>query len=124
MVTVTYERDRGLRVKHERPDGFSISRSRTLPVTVESLYERWADARSRARWLGKTPVTVRKATRGKSIRITWGDGNTSVEVNFYRKGENKSQVTVQHSRLSSVAVAQKMKAFWGDALDALERSIR
>ncbi len=124
MVTVAYEQDRGLRVKYEKPDGFSVSRSKTLPVPVESLYESWVDVRSRARWLGKTPVTVRKATRDKSIRITWVDGKTTVEVNFYRKGENKSQVTVQHSKLSSAAAANKMKTFWGEALDALERVTR
>src|SRR5216117_1433710 len=32
MVTVTYEQARGLRKVHERPDGYSISRSKTLPV--------------------------------------------------------------------------------------------
>ncbi|HET9545067.1 MAG TPA: DUF4287 domain-containing protein, partial [Gaiellaceae bacterium] len=37
-VTVGYERARGLRVKHERPDGFSVSVSRTVAAPAERLY--------------------------------------------------------------------------------------
>lgn len=120
MVTVAYEQSRGLRAKHERPDGFSVSRSKTLPLPVASLYDCWMDVRSRARWMGKKPLKIRKATRNKSIRITWVDGKTSVEVDFYSKGESKSQVTVQHNKLSSAAEARKMKAFWGEVLESLE----
>jgi hypothetical protein len=116
MVTVHYERDRGLRKVHERPDGYSISVSRTVGVPISMLYAAW-NARSRAKWLPEE-FTVRKATEDRSIRITWGDG-TNVEVMFYPKGEGKAQVSVQHSKLKNDAAGKKMKAFWAARLDAL-----
>jgi hypothetical protein len=37
MITVTYELERGLRKKHERPDGYSVSASRTFEVPISVL---------------------------------------------------------------------------------------
>ncbi|HYE60905.1 MAG TPA: SRPBCC domain-containing protein [Phycisphaerales bacterium] len=116
MVTVAYERDRGLRAKHERPDGFSVSASRTINVPISDLYNAW-NGRARAKWL-PDDFTVRKATQDRSIRITWGDG-TNLEVMFYPKGDSKAQVTVQHSKLPSAAAGKRVKEQWGARLDAL-----
>jgi hypothetical protein len=52
------------------------------------------------------------------MRITWDDG-TSVEVGFYARGEAKSQVALQHSKLASKADVQARKAFWAERLEAL-----
>jgi Activator of Hsp90 ATPase homolog 1-like protein len=118
MVAVSYEQERGLRDKHERPDGYSISRSKTLATPVERLYEAWEDAKQRSRWL-KEKIVIRKGTPSKSMRITWSDGATNLEVNFYAKGDGKSQVTVQHSKLADTKAAERMKAYWGEALERL-----
>ena len=37
-VTVGYERARGMRALHERPDGFSGNAGKTFPVPVERLF--------------------------------------------------------------------------------------
>src|SRR6476469_3303413 len=42
-VTVGYERARGRRAPGERPDGFSVSASRTIGVPVERLFESFLD---------------------------------------------------------------------------------
>jgi hypothetical protein len=63
---------------------------------------------------------VRKATRNKSLRITWVDGQTSVEVLFYAKGKSKSQVVVQHSQLSDAKAAERMKGYWSEQLARLQ----
>ena len=123
MVTVGYEQFHGMREKHERPGGYSISRSRTIPVTVEELYRAWGDPRRRARWLKESKLTIRRATPNKSIRITWSDGETNVEVMFYPKGAGKSQVSVQHDKLATAKDGEKMKAYWGAALDRLVESL-
>ena len=44
-------------------------------------------------------ATIRKATPKKSLRVTWGDGRTSLNVSFQAKGAGKSQVVVQHVKL-------------------------
>jgi len=66
---------------------------------------------------------VRKATPNKSMRVTWKDGKTSLEINFYPKETGKSQVVVQHSKLPNATAATRMKTYWGKALDRLRASI-
>ena len=123
MVTVAYEQARGLRKKHEKPEGFQISRSRTVAVPIATLYKAWSDAKTRDRWIGEGPLVVRKATRNKSMRITWCDKKTSVEADFYAKGSAKAQVTVQHSKLSDAKRAEQMKKYWGKTLDRLKKTL-
>jgi hypothetical protein len=123
MVTVGYEQARGLREKHETARGYQVSRSMTVPVALPRLYRAWADAESRGEWLNEPDLKVRRATRNKSMRLTWKDGATSVEVNFYAKGTGKSQVTVQHNKLATGAAGARMKAYWGRALERCREAV-
>src|SRR5947209_8445545 len=61
MVTVEYERARGLRVKHETAQGFSITASKTMHVPVAKLYKAWATPAARRAWLDESDLTVRTA---------------------------------------------------------------
>jgi hypothetical protein len=118
-VTVGYERIKGLRAVGQRRDGsFEASKSRTFPVSLPRLYGAFHDSRNRARWLPGVELMVRKATPEKSIRITWPD-RTSVEVGFSSRGESKSQVALQHTKLPDRAAATRMKQYWADRLNAL-----
>jgi hypothetical protein len=118
MVTVGYERIRGLRVKGQRCDGdFEASKSRTFAVPVATLYNAFTSARLRARWL-REKVNVRSATANKRLRITMPD-DTLVEVGFLVKGENKTAVAIQHSKLPDKATADRLKLWWAERLDAL-----
>jgi hypothetical protein len=38
---------------------------------------------------------------------------------LFPKGSGKTQIAVQHGRLSSARAAAAQKAFWGDALERL-----
>lgn len=120
MVTVGYEQARGRRQKHQRPPGYEISRSKTFDVPLAKLFAAWQDKRRRDRWLKEARLVIRKATPNKSLRITWADGKTSVEALFYSKGKEKSQLTVQHSKLADAKHAERMKAYWVKRLDALK----
>ena len=53
-----------------------------------------------------------KATTDRSLRITWADGKTSVQVMFYPKGDGKCQVVADHSKLKDAKAAARMKAYW------------
>lgn len=123
MVTVRYEQERGLRAVHQKMDGYSASISRTIAAPVKEIYEAWEDGRRRTKWLKEPKLTVRKATPHKSLRITWSDGASSVEVNFYPKGDEKAQVTVQHSKLKDADAVAEKKAFWGEALGRLKKDV-
>ncbi len=118
MVTVAYEQAKGLRAKHEKPDGFEISRGKTVNAAVGDVYEAWGNTRRRLLWLPGAKLTIRKATENKTLRVTWGDGS-NVEVRLYVKGSQKTQITVQHGKLASSRAATKQKALWGEALDRL-----
>jgi len=118
-VTVGYERIKGLREIGQRRSGeFEANRSKTFAVPMPQLYQAFASARGRKRWLPGVKVTVRKATPERSIRITWDD-DTSVEVWFVTKGASKSTAQVQHRKLVSRDDANARKAYWGERLTAL-----
>lgn len=123
MITVAYEQDRGLRAKHQRPDGYQISRSKTISVPLGKLYDAWADAAARKKWLAASGLTVRTATKNKSMRILWKDKKSTLEVNFYARGSTKAQVAVQHSKLASAEEAERFKSYWGKVLDKLENHL-
>jgi uncharacterized protein YndB with AHSA1/START domain len=122
MVAVGYEQARGLRQQNQACDGvFQVSVSKTVGVPLELLYAAWSDAKSRRRWLTENDFTMRKAIANKSLRITWVDGKTSVEINFYAKGADKSQVTIQHRKLPGAKAVPTTKAYWVDALARLKQ---
>ena len=66
--------------------------------------------------------TVHSATPGKSMRLSWPDG-TSVIVGFTAKGAAKSQVAIQHEKLPDQATVARMKAYWGERLEALAKAL-
>ncbi len=123
MLTVTYEEARGLRERHQKPEGFQISVSRTVSVPLAKLYKAFANDRARKAWLGEEGLVVRTATIDKSMRVTWNDGKSSLEIAFLPKGDEKSQVVVQHSKLPNSKASAKMKKYWGTALDRLREAL-
>lgn len=118
-VTISYERARGLRAVGEHPDGFAITASKTVAAPVERLYDAFADASLRERWLPAGELRERTASRPKSARFDWGDGATRVNVTFTAKGDAKSTATVEHARLADAEQAERMKALWRQSLAAL-----
>lgn len=122
-VTVGYERIKGLRAIGQRRDGaYEATKSKIFPVSVSRLYQAWYKPKSRAAWLGESKLVVRTARTNRSLRITWPD-ETSVEVMFYSKPGDKSQVTIAHRKLSDRAMSNQMKAFWTERLAALAETL-
>jgi uncharacterized protein YndB with AHSA1/START domain len=118
-VTVSYERARMGRAVGERRDGFAITVQQTVAVPVERLYETFVDESLRRRWLPDGELRERTATKARSARFDWGDGETRVTVAFEAKGQAKSTVALEHARLPDAAEAERMKAFWRERLSAL-----
>ena len=84
------------------------------------MFAAWKDGRKRARWLTDPDVTIRSTTPGRSLRIAWIDGESSVEVGLTPKGESKTQVQVQHSKLANARDVERKKAYWGEQLARLK----
>jgi hypothetical protein len=118
MVTVGYERIRGLRVKGQRRGGtYEASKSRTFAVPVETLFAAFANPRTRRRWL-PVNVSVRTSAPHKRMRLNWDDNLWAV-LGFVSKGAGKSVVAVQHERLPDQATADALKAAWTGYFDRL-----
>lgn len=122
MVTVEYERARGLRARHQKPSGFEVSASRTIGAPVSALAKAWTDPRRRKRWLSEA-VEIRKTTASKAVRGKWTKDETPISVDLFEKGPKKSQITITHGRLPSAAAAERMKKYWRARLDDLQALI-
>jgi len=119
MVAVGYERIRGLRATGQMRSGdWSVSKSKTINVPLAKLYAAFSNARQRAKWMGGVKLTIRGATMNKSIRMRWEDGSP-IDVGFYAKSESKSQVAIDHRKLSTKADADRVRTFWHERLGAL-----
>ncbi|MEO8903426.1 MAG: hypothetical protein ABI488_14535 [Polyangiaceae bacterium] len=120
MVTVAYEKARGMREYREADEGFQAGISKVLELPLAKLFRLWAEPAERNKWLGDDRFSIHKATASKSIRARWGRGVSRIDVDFCEKGPSKSQVTVQHNRIETSDAAEQMKAYWAKKMQALE----
>jgi hypothetical protein len=119
-VASSYERARGMREPGEKDDGFAITASKTVRVRVERLYDAFVDESLRAHWLPDGQLSARTATKPRSARFDWGDGETRVNVTFLAKGEDKSTIALEHRRMANADEAARMKRYWRASFAALK----
>lgn len=119
MVTVEYERARGLREKHEQAEGFSVSASRTIAAPLSKLFTATADDTIRKKWFPDASFKPSSLTKDKYFRGAWKDG-ARLEINFYSKGAGKSQIAVQVNKMPKKSDVEKERAAWKAALKKLE----
>ena len=120
-VTVGYERGRGMRRVNERPSGFYVGVSKTLPIGVKKLSEEFTDTRKRNRWLEPGTLRTRTSRPGKSARFDFQDGESRVHAYFVSKGRSKASVHLDHERLTDEAAVEEMRAFWKQRLAELAK---
>lgn len=120
-VTVAFEKSRGLRADHQGCEGdYAVSASKTLTVPAETAFNAFHDEGERAAWLPVQGLRVRTATLPKSVRFDWTNGASRVNVHLSEKGAGKTQVSLEHEKLSDAAEAEQMKAFWRERLAQLK----
>lgn len=119
MVTVEYERARGLRLRHETAQGFSVSISKTLAADLSRLFAATADAAQRKAWFPKGAFTPSSQTKDKYFRGSW-NGAARLEINFYGKGAGKAQINVQVNKLAAADDVERERAAWKQALEKLK----
>lgn len=118
MITVQYERERGMRKVHEKADGFSASKSKTYHFPVHELFKAWINPEERKEWLENPNFEIRTFDKNKTIRITWPD-QTHVDVSFAIKGKRKTQVSIQHNKLPEQSDVKKQKSYWQNQINRL-----
>ena len=118
MVAVGYEKHKGLRLENERTDGFQISASKTIAKSVSQIFPLFHQPAKRKKWLNY-PVTLKSAIENKKIRMIWEDNQSTVEITFAPRGEEKCTVIIQQSKLKNKTTADKMKKFWKEKLEEI-----
>jgi len=123
MVTVGYERIKGLREKGQRRGGrFDASKSRTFNTPAAKVFDAVTRKRLLARWLPDA-ARVRTARKERSARLTMQDGSIAA---FWltTKGEAKTALSVQQENLPDKATKERVKRYWGERLSALAELLR
>jgi uncharacterized protein YndB with AHSA1/START domain len=141
MITVRYERDRGMRAVGERPGGFELSRQRTVNASAREAFAAFTDASHLSKWFTtRARVDLRaggKYSNGdgdrgefllveppKRVKFTWDNPQhcpgTLVEVTFETRGRGKSVVRLTHSRLRDQRAYEDMKEGWSWAMESFK----
>lgn len=124
MISVGYERVRGLREKHESCTGdFQSTLSRTFPVPLFAAFAAWADKGLRGHWLDAPGLDFTKLNVGKNIRARWPDG-ARLDIRFNATGPDKCQIVVDTMKLADAEAVQKAKAFWQAQFERLQAYLR
>ena len=134
-ITVSYERERGVRAVNQRCDGaWEVSVSKTVAATTPQLVKAFTDTRKRNEWIGDadpelaaamTKALADRRSKGWVVRpdgmarfrFKWGD--TIAQLYAYPKPGDKLAVTVQHTKLKDSAAVARHRAQWKTAFGLL-----
>jgi hypothetical protein len=134
-ITVSYERERGVRGVNQRCDGaWEVSVSKTVPATTAQLVKAFTDARKRSDWISEADTKLSEAlskgladkkskgwvTRADGLarfRYKWDD--TIVQLYAYPKPGGKLALTVQHTKLADGDAVERYRAQWKTAFGLL-----
>jgi len=119
MVSVEYERSRGLRARHQTASGYSVAISRTLQTRLPQLYAVTTKAGERRKWFPAGAFEPSSRTRNKYFRGRWKQG-ARLEIGFYARQPGKSQIAVQVSRLAKKSDVEPVRRSWRAALARLQ----
>jgi uncharacterized protein YndB with AHSA1/START domain len=140
-IVVEYERERGQEEKDGLPAGYSICSTKTVAAPLAKVFAAFGDAKLLDQWLGpKTGVkleeggtlengdgdrfTFKKVRPQKDVKFTFERADitpaTQVEVLFADKGQGKTGITLNHTRIQSRADADRLREGWSEALTKLK----
>ncbi|HET8646971.1 MAG TPA: DUF4287 domain-containing protein [Vicinamibacteria bacterium] len=139
MITVEYERARGLRSPNQSCDGdFQVSVSRTLAATVVQVARAFAEARQRRRWLqGADPRLARaleaaltadprremklKTPQDARLRYRWEE--STVEIRVTGKPGGKAAIVAANTGLADAGDVERRRQAWSEALAGLRQHL-
>jgi uncharacterized protein YndB with AHSA1/START domain len=141
-ITVSYERDRGLRQPGERADGkFEIFVRRTVPASAERAFAAISRAAEWDKWFTSGAQldleeggiyrdndgdqgTVIAVAPPRVLRLTWEHPDhgppSIVEFQVESKGPDRCVVTISHEKVAGVEAYKSLKPGWQWAMDSLK----
>lgn len=120
LLSTSYQWSRGLRERGQKGKEFEVGVSKTVNVPLSVLYQSLTDDKIRNKWC-KEKIEFSKTTKDKSARAVWSDKETRLSIDFYAKGNDKSQIVVQHLKISDAKEAAALKDYWGKTLEGLKQ---
>lgn len=143
-IVVEYERAKGQKEKDGRPTGYSICSTKSVAAPLGRVFASFGSQADLDRWLGAgTRVSFAEGgaltnddgdrlrfTRiraDKDLRLAWEHATrapgSQVEVLFADKGQGKTGITLNHTRIATRREADELRSGWGAALEALKRHL-
>ena len=122
-VTVSYERARGLRGKHQMAAGYAVTAVRTIGVGADALLSAFTDAPKRRRWLPDAPLRRRPTRAAHTARFDWPEPASVLVVYVTPLAPDRSRVAVAHERLPDAETADRFKRLWRERLGALKSTL-
>lgn len=142
MITVQYERERGLRKVGQRRGGaFEVSVQRTLGADPATTFDALTQTRHLAHWYApgseisleegghwrgdaEGTATIRALDPPRRLLFDWNvptlSPGTAVELRLEEAGDERTMLRVTHSKLPSQVVREKARIHWRAKLDHLQ----
>jgi hypothetical protein len=116
MVTVEYERSRGLRAVNQTSTGFNVSVHGTFPVPISKLFSAW---RKIADGHGLHESGIKKDAKKGSmvIRYTAEPGKPRYIAMFMAKTKSSSRIGFEAMRLPKKPDVERQRRIWKKALE-------
>jgi hypothetical protein len=136
MVTVEYERERGLRAMNQSCAGdFQVNVSKVVPVSVAEVVDAVRSSRRRAQWLKTADAALARALEAAlsgpkardvkvrssalaGLRYPWDDGR--VEIYIAGKPNGRTSVVASMTKLAGPEQVEERRAQWRAALEGLK----
>jgi hypothetical protein len=135
MITVAYERVRGMRAPNQAGRTFQVSVSKTVRARVDEVARAITDAGRRAQWLRaadrglaraleagltrprKQPLRMVKSDDHARLRYAWN--GAPVEIRVYGKPKGAASIVADNKGLPDAAAVERRRVEWRAALAAL-----
>lgn len=117
-IIVEFERKFGKRQVNETKNGFEVSVSKTFNYPVNDVFgiaHEWFEQERR--------VEIRTDDKHRRLRGNWLTDDSRFAVHFNPKGTTKTQMVVQHEKLSSEGDVDVMRNFWKERLNQMVESL-
>jgi hypothetical protein len=136
MVTVAYERERGLRAMNQSCAGdFQVNISKVVPASVADVVDVLRSPRRRAAWLKAADPALGRAleaavtaanprqvkVRDSSLaRLRYPWGGEAVEIAIMGKPNGRTSVVASMTKLAGPDEVEERRAQWREALEGLK----
>ncbi|MEP7167259.1 MAG: hypothetical protein ABI758_04740 [Candidatus Woesebacteria bacterium] len=120
MITVEYERARGIRKINEQADGFMVAVTKTVPGTVESLQKKWEKILVSDVVVSKKLVRIPSKTKRAQLRYSADVGR--VIVSFDKRANGKAWIAIESTKLPRKSLVEPTREFWKKIVSTIENA--